>query len=208
MSMYYTFRSSKGTSVTVLRGDGPPRQVGGGGGWEIESRPRRVGLTIWRGREPYQMDVPILIDGWRDRRSIEDDIATLNQMQMGKDLEEPPTVKISGGVPIKGNVDWVISIDWGEEDVIWDSRGDDEFRLRQDAVIHMIQHNPVDPLKIISKGNLRAPRRYTIKKGDSLRSISQKFYGTPNRWKEIQGANNIRDPKRVLRMVGEEIKIP
>lgn len=207
MSMHYTFRSSRGTSVTMLRGEGAPKMTGGGGGWEITPRPRRVALTIWKGREPYQMDIPILFDGWKDSESQEQRISTLNQMQMGADLEEPPTVQVDGGIPVKG-AKWVMTIDWGDN-VIWQSSPRGEmFRLRQDAVVHLIQFNPEDRLKVQGKGNLRSPRRYTVRKGDDLRSISQKMYGTPTRWKEIQTANHIRDPKKISTMVGKSIRIP
>lgn len=215
MSNYYTFRSSKGTSVTVLRGDGAPVMTGGGGGWVTEDRPRRVSLTIWNGRAPYAMDVPILFDGYSTGRSQEDAISILNQMQMGKDLEAPPTVEIIGGVPVKG-ISWVLEpdISWGnsEEDVIWHT-GDNgkEYRLRQAAVVHLLQHNPEDRLKILNKGKLPgAPRLYTVRQGDDLRSISQKMYGTPTRWKEIQAANGkiLRDPKAITKLVGKKIRIP
>src|SRR4051794_11563779 len=184
MSNYYIFKSSTGSSVTVLRGDGPPKMVGGGGGWEVEARPRRVGLTIWKGRDPYTMDVPILFDGWAIGRSQEDNISAMNQMQMGSDLEEPPTVEIIGGVPVKG-IKWVITIDWGDN-VIYQSGQNGDYRLRQDAVVHMTQYVQEDRLVVQNKGKLPgAPRLYTVRQGDDLRSVSQKMYGTPSRWKEI-----------------------
>lgn len=209
MSMFYTFHSSRGSSVSVLRGDGDPKMVGGGSGWDVVARPRRVGLTIWKGRDPYRMDLPIMIDGWAKSDSMENDIAILNQMQMGSDLEPPPTITIVGGVPVKGII-WIMDpqIDWGDN-VIWgsDSKGN-MFRYRQDAVVHLCQFNPEDRLVVSGGGNLQAPRRYVVKKGDDLRSIAQKMYGDPSKFKLIQAANNIRDPKRILRMVGQEIRIP
>lgn len=208
MSMYYTFRSSRGAAVTVLRGEGPPQMVGGGGGWEIEARPRRVGLTIWKGREPYAMDVPVLFDGWRIGRSQENAISVLNQMQMGSDLQEPPTVNIEGGVPVKG-IDWVIrEIEWGTNVIYDDNDGGQEFRLRQDAVVHLIQYNPEDRFKIMGKGNLQAPSMYRVRQGDDFRSISQLKYGTPTKWKNIMVANKIRDYKKINKLVGKLIRIP
>lgn len=40
---------------------------------------------------------------------------------------------------------------------------------------------------------------YLIRRGDSLKSISQKIYGTPDRWKEIQSNNPqlIRNPRSI-----------
>lgn len=47
---------------------------------------------------------------------------------------------------------------------------------------------------------------YTIKKGDTLGSISKKFYGTTKYWKEIAKTNNISNPAGLR--VGKKIKIP
>src|SRR4051812_1555709 len=204
---YYTIRSSNGVAINVLRGDEAPKMTGGGGGWQTIARPRRVGVTVWTGREPYQMDVSVLFDGWADNDSQEDQIRALNQMQMGGDLKEPPTIEIDGGVPVSG-AKWVMTIDWGD-DVIWQvGQGGAMYRTRQDAVLHLTQYNAQDELKVKGGGNLQTPRRYTVRKGDDLRSISQHMYGTPNRWKEIQSANNLRDPKKITTLVGKEIKIP
>lgn len=47
---------------------------------------------------------------------------------------------------------------------------------------------------------------YTIKSGDTLGSISKKFFGTTTKWKEIAKANNISDPGKIK--VGQMIEIP
>ena len=59
--------------------------------------------------------------------------------------------------------------------------------------------------KIASKN---ANRTYVVQSGDTLFSISRKFYKSPKRWKEILEANgkNIRDPKKLT--VGETLIIP
>jgi nucleoid-associated protein YgaU len=47
---------------------------------------------------------------------------------------------------------------------------------------------------------------YTIKSGDNLSKISERFYGHANKYNEIAQANNIENPDLIK--VGEEIKIP
>jgi nucleoid-associated protein YgaU len=192
----------------MLRGPDAPKMVGGGGGWTVEPRPRRIGLTIWGGRDPYMMDVPIMFDGWAKTDSQETKISTLNQMQMGGDLEEPPYVEIDGAVPVKG-IRWVItSIDWGET-VIWASLGlGKDYRMRQDAIVHLTQYNPEDRLVVQGGGNLQTPKMYRVKKNDSFKSISQKMYGTPDKWRNIMAANKIRDSKTITSLIGKEIRIP
>lgn len=48
--------------------------------------------------------------------------------------------------------------------------------------------------------------RYTVKKGDTLRSISEAFYGDPDKYKLIQDFNKISNKNHIIN--GEVIKIP
>jgi len=54
----------------------------------------------------------------------------------------------------------------------------------------------------------KADRSYVVQSGDTLFSISRKFYKSPKRWKEILNANrkNIHDPKKLT--VGQTLVIP
>jgi LysM repeat protein len=51
-------------------------------------------------------------------------------------------------------------------------------------------------------------RSYVVQQGDTLFSISRKFYKSPKHWKEILNANrkNIHDPKKLT--VGQSLVIP
>jgi tetratricopeptide (TPR) repeat protein len=57
-------------------------------------------------------------------------------------------------------------------------------------------------------GSKKAGQTYVVKSGDTLVSISRKFYKSPKRWKAILEANkkNIRDPKDLT--VGQSLFIP
>ena len=57
-------------------------------------------------------------------------------------------------------------------------------------------------------GSKKAGQTYVVKSGDTLVSISRKFYKSPKRWKAILEANkkNIRDPKDLT--VGQTLVIP
>lgn len=48
--------------------------------------------------------------------------------------------------------------------------------------------------------------KYTVVKGDTLWSISEKYYQKGDNWKEIADANNITDAKKLE--VGQELVIP
>jgi tetratricopeptide (TPR) repeat protein len=67
------------------------------------------------------------------------------------------------------------------------------------------QEGDTSSKKIASK---KGDRRYVVQSGDTLFSISRKFYKSPKRWKEILEANrkSIRDPKRLT--VGQTLVIP
>ena len=51
-----------------------------------------------------------------------------------------------------------------------------------------------------------APRTYTVVHGDTLSAISDRFYGDPNRYPQIAGANGISDPDLLHR--GQVLTIP
>ena len=57
-------------------------------------------------------------------------------------------------------------------------------------------------------GSKKAGKTYVVQSGDTLVSISRKFYKTPRRWKAILEANkkDIRDPKDLT--VGQTLAIP
>ena len=57
-------------------------------------------------------------------------------------------------------------------------------------------------------GSKKAGQTYVVQTGDTLVSISRKFYRSPKRWKAILEANkkNIRDPKDLT--VGQALVIP
>jgi nucleoid-associated protein YgaU len=151
------------------------------------------------------MDVPILFDGYRYGTSVELDIRRFQLMAIGSDFNPPPTVKIDGALPVSGAT-WVItSIDWGTE-VFWSQtqRGQ-YFRLRQDAIVHLLQFQAEERLKITITNSL--PNHYIAAKGDTLQGISKAMYGNGSRWKEIKAANpSIRDPNKIP--AGKSIRIP
>lgn len=53
-----------------------------------------------------------------------------------------------------------------------------------------------------------APRAYTVQSGDTLSTISRRFYGTPSRWLDIYQANRDRLSSENALRVGQEIRIP
>lgn len=60
--------------------------------------------------------------------------------------------------------------------------------------------SPPDPAEV--------PRAYTVQSGDTLSTISTRFYGTPSRWIDIYQANRDRISSENALRVGQEIRIP
>jgi nucleoid-associated protein YgaU len=52
------------------------------------------------------------------------------------------------------------------------------------------------------------PKTHTVQAGDTLSSISRKFYGTPNRWRDIYNANRDILPNERSLKLGQSLKIP
>jgi LysM repeat protein len=52
------------------------------------------------------------------------------------------------------------------------------------------------------------PRTYVVQSGDSLSTISRRFYGTPSRWIDIYQANRDRLSSENALKVGQTIRIP
>ena len=68
--------------------------------------------------------------------------------------------------------------------------------------IKTIVGRPVESSKVM------VMKKYTVRKGDTLQSISKKFYGTTKRWKKIYQANGkvLKGPDKIY--AGQIIKIP
>lgn len=52
------------------------------------------------------------------------------------------------------------------------------------------------------------PKQYTVQERDTLSTISKKFYGTSNRWKEIYEANKGNMPSPKSLKIGQTLTIP
>ncbi|MDR3228288.1 MAG: LysM peptidoglycan-binding domain-containing protein [Puniceicoccales bacterium] len=69
--------------------------------------------------------------------------------------------------------------------------------------------SPAAPPPPENAGLKKIPATYTVRKGDSLTSISKKIYNTPARWEDIYNANRdkLRHPRTTLR-IGWVLKMP
>jgi hypothetical protein len=201
-----TFTAEGIPSVTVLLDTTPVTIASGYGGWTVVSRQRRVGLTVWEGKDPLRMSIPVLFNGYEDGLSVEVPISHLSRMALPPTGGgEPPTVTYSSQVvPKPGPTVWVIeNLQWGTN-VLWGFSSNGVMaRLRQDCVVNLLQYVADDrlALKNVAVGQAAGtgasktgwPKRYTVATGDTLQKIAAKEYGDSGKWNKIATANGIRD---------------
>jgi LysM repeat protein len=199
----YTIREGDNLDVTGFIGKDGPKIVDGFGGFTLQARRRRTSAVVWSGRNPFAMDLPIMIDNFRDNTSIEGIISDLVQMALPLgQFEPPPRVRIQGEAIPYTNLDWVIeSITEGAS-----IRNHNGNRVRYEAVVKLRSFVDVSILQKSQSGGGKGPRIYVVKKGDTLSSIAAKLLGKASRWVEIARMNGIRDPKKIK--VGQKLKVP
>lgn len=218
LKRYQITFSAHGIGDVVVLHNSDPVTVSGYGGWTVTARQRRVSLTEWQGKDPLRMSIPILFDGVRGGVGQEIPITRLSRMALPPEGGgEPPVITIKGlGVPKPGPKEWVIeSIDWGSN-VMWDTINSGvTARVRQDAVVHVMQYVADDRvsfanIKLGSQGTSKTgwPKTYVVKAGDTLGKIAVHFYHDVTKWKKIADANGIRDPKNLSKYVHKTIRIP
>lgn len=164
-------------SFTVLAGDKPATPKSGYAKFENVSVPGSTGLTKFDGYDPFELDVPIRFEALQsgDGQGVEDSIRVLERMAgrglYGGAAAGPPAVVRVSTTDNWGNVIPLIPLHfqwssqsqgaplWRVGDIQWDDspiRGDDGKRLRQDAIVILFQHTP---LNLVGSAATRAKRK-------------------------------------------------
>lgn len=213
---YVSFESDTGDVVTVLLDAASPTLTGGMGGWEVVDRPKRVGITRFKGKEPFRQDVAIVFDGVSTGESQEEKISTLVNMGLQPDdLKDPPKVKVAGTVH-RRDLTWVLepAPDWDSQSVMWDRQGGVSVRIRQAAVVHLLEF--VDDQVLITAPSPAVAARDKVSgknvktpDGMTLKQLASIEYSDPDKYLLILMANPWLDPdprKRIPR--GTPLTIP
>lgn len=214
-AQYITLNSTVPTlAVEALRGAEPPTVTQMAGGWVEIPRPGREPVTTWVGGQSRRMTVPLLLDGWTARESVEAAARTLERMaSAAAPGEDPPRVRVGGAVPVRGAV-WVIaSLDWGPSS--WDPRG---YRTRQQVTVELLEHSaatitigektsPAKKASTRARGLAGAATRIVVaRRGDTLQTIARRELGDAGKWRALATANGMRDPAAVRE--GQKVKLP
>jgi hypothetical protein len=214
-SVSVTLIANTGITVTCPLDAGSPVLTDGFGGWETVDRPKRPGITRFKGKSPFKQDIAILFDGWIEGTSQEHNITTL--MRMGEqpgDLQEPPKIRLIG-MALRKDLIWVIdSLDFDSTNVIWDfSASGSPVRVRQAVTIHLLQYVPdsivtTPAAPSVTPGTAK-PTRITTPHGMTGKQLAQLYYGSPDQWYKIIWANPQLDhDSRKLIPSGTKISIP
>lgn len=186
--------------------------TGGYGGWEIINRPRRQGVTHWGGRNPFQMNLALILDGHANFQRVETDCSRMERLALPHPNPggTPPVVTFAETKAIPhSDLEWVVeNIEWGE--AIRDNQGN---RTRQHVVLNLLRYVKVDIIQVSAaenarnKGGGKSVRTIDVRAGDTLQKIAARELKDNKRWKEIQKLNpNIKDPSNLKGIA--KVKIP
>jgi len=160
-----TFKSKDpNMSFTCWLGNDGVKPTGGYGGWDIVPRPRRLSLVQWNGRDPLQMDIDIVIDGYAKSHqgdSVEKEVEILEKMAFSEDFDDPPVVKISGAAVPHTGLDYRITNIQFKEMIRRQTDGD---RVRQEALVSVIRDVRADKIQLTASKRLRLKKNRKKKK--------------------------------------------
>lgn len=159
-------------TVVALLGADPPQLTGGFGGWSLVARPRETSMTVWDGVEPFELELPILLDEFAANRTQEAKIRGLIRVSRG-DRESPPGIVTVTGFPLPVKR-WVIT-DIGFGDPI--RRASDAQRVRQSVTLTLREYVPPELLKRRRKSPSKSSTKTHIikaQKGDTPTKIARR----------------------------------
>jgi hypothetical protein len=194
---------------TLLLGETPPKVTGGGDLWDIVERPRQVAMTVYKGRQPFQVDLQVMLNGLnplveQGGLSQEPVLRDLLDAMTGDDEHEPSPWEIRGVPEINDIPEWVLqTAEPGDHQI---RRRTDFSRSRQDYTLTFIEYTPPTYVQLRAKarqGSKGKTTLYVVKKGDTPASIARK---RRCKWTDLRTINaslitranqNLRDGSRI-----------
>lgn len=202
-------------SVELWKTDKPIVPKAGYGGHPLAARPKRAALTVFEGRQPFQLEAQLYL--FHNHESVQEDREHLEAMAIApfkgyKTRPEPPRVEITDKnqkllppMPRVGPYFWVEDLAWEDE-----YRHNDWTLYFNVVTITLLEAINDETLQEASTaGSLTSTRHlYIVKRGDTLHSIAAKELGNAKLWKKISELNGIRSDGQLAKYVGKEIKLP
>jgi hypothetical protein len=210
-----------------LIGDTTYAPASNSGGWQVVERPKRVAATQWVDRQPWSLVIEGIINHSvvspqsiqtvpADELSIEADCRRLEEwMDHTPGALEPPVFSVTGPLPGQAHL-WVIfSLEFN--DALRNRKAG--YRYQQHFKITLYEYNPpfgsllsnykqnhVETYYYNTQTGTESFQTYTVKQGDTLRKIANKYKFGKSAYARLQELNNIRDPRNLV--VGQTLIIP
>lgn len=194
--------SSPAVDVEVPMGDGPATPTAGYAGWEEVQRIERRAMTSFQGLPTFQQDVPIMLDGWREDRSIERKLEEIEQLGGNVVFRAIGPIFRSGSRFVFGD-----EPEYGEM-----IRASDETLLRVRMTLKLMEYVAPNLAGKKPKGKAAVgagvPLEYTVHgDDDTLAKIAYILYHDRSRAIVIGRLNGISDVHKKLK-VGRKLKLP
>lgn len=184
--------------IKLEMGDGPATPTAGAAAWETVALENGTAITTRSSSSPFQQDVPVLLDGYAERRSVQRQLDAL--LSLGG--EDAAVFKVFGPIHRPG-IRYVLG---GEPEFGETIRDNDGTLLRQRLTLKLMQYVPGRGPRVRKRRGRRGKRglgnaralTYTVSQRETLARITVKLLGDWKRWREIGDKNDIRDPHRLL----------
>ena len=160
----------------------------GYGGHPIGARPKRKALTVYQGRQPFTLEVPMIL--WNLGNSVESDREALDNMATTEAellTQQPPVVQIDAAYPLpippalgtqKTARWWLENLTWGEE--FRRPPEDGGFLTWKEVTVTLLEWTPNPTID----GGFRIGNYRVKKPPDTMKSIAAKHNMTVLQFKE------------------------
>lgn len=196
-------------SIRALMDAEPPQITAGYGGWEEVQRPGRQALVHWTGVAAYRMTLSLVLDGWADARSVEQECHWLEWWaESHRAFSRPSRIKVEGRAVPKSSLWWAIDeLGWGE--TLRNAVGE---RQRQRVSLTLVQAtDPTGTVKVVYPTLANTASGRTVRLAPpgglvALQRLAAHELGKARYWKSIAVLNGIRTPAAVK--TGTVLRLP
>lgn len=205
-----TIQTEKGDAkITVPYSPREVRMGNVGHEWQDVPRPNRPPLLVMGDTKLYEVSFSLFF-GHTDERSIESQLKLMRGLANATQRLRINYSEHEGGFWRMTDLSYSSVMRSGITSEITRATVDVTFRRASDLKLSV---GPVTggvkppPNKPTTKPPAKpAPRTHVVKKGESLWSISIKYYKTPDNWRKIADYNKLRNPNRIK--PGQKLRIP
>jgi hypothetical protein len=200
-------------ALTLPLGKKKPIFSGGIAQWNEVRRPRRRSMTEFETELPLKYSFDVVLNAFPDG-DVEPLIGRIVGWAARMDLPYQPTLLRVRGPIVYPQITYFLSkCDQLDESMEFNAAGRIcrqllDLEITEYVAPDLVIQTPPPAQAAQARANVTAPpeRTYVVKRGDTLWGIATALLGKGQRWGEIAGRNNIRDPKTL--QVGQILRVP